>query len=238
MSALTKTPKIPVLEIFGPTFQGEGRSIGQKTMFVRTGGCDYSCSWCDSAFTWDGSEKPELLTAETIIERLDALGSYGHVTISGGNPLLHASIGTLVAALKERNITMSVETQGSYWQNWLLDIDDVTLSPKPPSSGMKIDFDRLDVFFKRLPKQQRAVKIVIFNEEDLDFAAMISERYALKTLYLSLGNPDPHEEGTIAPRMLHDLKILWERVARDERFNHARVLPQLHALVFANDRGV
>ncbi|MFY7751575.1 MAG: 7-carboxy-7-deazaguanine synthase QueE, partial [Exiguobacterium acetylicum] len=37
MSALTKTPKIPVLEIFGPTFQGEGRSIGQKTMFVRTG---------------------------------------------------------------------------------------------------------------------------------------------------------------------------------------------------------
>ncbi|HCD58653.1 MULTISPECIES: 7-carboxy-7-deazaguanine synthase QueE [Exiguobacterium] len=238
MSALTKTPKIPVLEIFGPTFQGEGRSIGQKTMFVRTGGCDYSCSWRDSAFTWDGSEKPELLTAETIVERLDALGSYGHVTISGGNPLLHASIGTLVTALKERNITMSVETQGSYWQNWLLDIDDVTLSPKPPSSGMKIDFDRLDVFFKRLPEQQRAVKIVIFNEEDLDFAAMISERYALKTLYLSLGNPDPHEEGTIAPRMLHDLKTLWERVARDERFNHARVLPQLHALVFANDRGV
>ncbi|MGI1806395.1 7-carboxy-7-deazaguanine synthase QueE [Exiguobacterium sp. TDN 0502] len=238
MSALTKIPKIPVLEIFGPTFQGEGRSIGQKTMFVRTGGCDYSCSWCDSAFTWDGTEKPELLTAETIIERLDALGSYGHVTISGGNPLLHASIGTLVDALKERNITMSVETQGSYWQNWLLDIDDVTLSPKPPSSGMKIDFDRLDVFFKRLPEQQRAVKIVIFNEEDLDFAAMISERYALKTLYLSLGNPDPHEEGTIAPRMLHDLKTLWKRVARDERFNHARVLPQLHALVFANDRGV
>ncbi|WP_290782467.1 MULTISPECIES: 7-carboxy-7-deazaguanine synthase QueE [unclassified Exiguobacterium] len=238
MSALTKTPKIPVLEIFGPTFQGEGRSIGQKTMFVRTGGCDYSCSWCDSAFTWDGSEKPELLTAETIMERLDALGSYGHVTISGGNPLLHASIGTLVEALKERNITMSVETQGSYWQNWLLDIDDVTLSPKPPSSGMKIDFDRLDVFFKRLPEQQRAVKIVIFDEADLDFAAMISERYALKTLYLSLGNPDPHEEGTIAPRMLHALKTLWERVARDERFNHARVLPQLHALVFANDRGV
>lgn len=238
MSQLKKTPKIPVLEIFGPTFQGEGRSIGQKTMFVRTGGCDYSCAWCDSAFTWDGSEKPDLMTAEDILTQLDALGSYGHVTISGGNPLLHASIGTLVDALKSRGITMSVETQGSYWQNWILDIEDVTISPKPPSSGMTVDYDRLDVFFKRLPEQQRAVKIVIFDEADLDFAAAVSDRYALNTLYLSLGNPDPAEEGTIAPRMLSDLKTLWERVAGDARFNHARVLPQLHALVFANDRGV
>ncbi len=238
MSQLKKTPKIPVLEIFGPTFQGEGRSIGQKTMFVRTGGCDYSCAWCDSAFTWDGSEKPDLMTAEDILTQLDALGSYGHVTISGGNPLLHASIGTLVDALKSRGITMSVETQGSYWQNWILDIEDVTISPKPPSSGMTVDYDRLDVFFKRLSEQQRAVKIVIFDEADLDFAAAVSDRYALKTLYLSLGNPDPAEEGTIAPRMLSDLKTLWERVAGDARFNHARVLPQLHALVFANDRGV
>ena len=42
--------KIPVLEIFGPTIQGEGMVVGQKTMFIRTAGCDYSCAWCDSAF--------------------------------------------------------------------------------------------------------------------------------------------------------------------------------------------
>ena len=52
--------KIPVLEIFGPTIQGEGRVIGRKTMFVRTAGCDYRCSWCDSAFTWDGSAKEDI----------------------------------------------------------------------------------------------------------------------------------------------------------------------------------
>lgn len=40
--------KMPIMEIFGPTIQGEGLVIGRKTMFVRTGGCDYSCSWCDS----------------------------------------------------------------------------------------------------------------------------------------------------------------------------------------------
>ena len=60
--------KLPVLEIFGPTFQGEGRAIGQKTMFVRTAGCDYHCEWCDSAFTWDGSEKPTRMTADEVIE--------------------------------------------------------------------------------------------------------------------------------------------------------------------------
>lgn len=61
--------KIPVLEIFGPTIQGEGRVIGRKTMFVRTAGCDYRCSWCDSSFTWDGSMKDEIqmMTAEEIM---------------------------------------------------------------------------------------------------------------------------------------------------------------------------
>ena len=68
--------KIPVLEIFGPTIQGEGRVIGRKTMFVRTAGCDYRCSWCDSAFTWDGSAKDdiELLTAQDIYDRLKEIG--------------------------------------------------------------------------------------------------------------------------------------------------------------------
>ena len=66
--------KLPVLEIFGPTFQGEGRAIGQKTMFVRTAGCDYHCDWCDSAFTWDGSEKPTRMTADEVIAALDKIG--------------------------------------------------------------------------------------------------------------------------------------------------------------------
>ena len=55
-----KLSRIPVIEIFGPTIQGEGAVIGLKTMFVRTAGCDYSCSWCDSSFTWDGTGKDEI----------------------------------------------------------------------------------------------------------------------------------------------------------------------------------
>src|SRR5690625_266404 len=86
----TRAMTIPVLEIFGPTIQGEGMVIGQKTMFVRTAGCDYSCSWCDSKFTWDGSEKHNIrkMNAEEILAELIKEGGdcFGHVTISGGNP--------------------------------------------------------------------------------------------------------------------------------------------------------
>ena len=49
-------------------------------MFVRTGGCDYHCDWCDSAFTWDGSEKPKRMTTDEVIEQLDQLGTYDYVT--------------------------------------------------------------------------------------------------------------------------------------------------------------
>ncbi|MBO1911807.1 7-carboxy-7-deazaguanine synthase QueE, partial [Microvirga sp. 3-52] len=66
--------KIPVMEVFGPTIQGEGMVMGQKTMFVRTAGCDYSCAWCDSSFTWDGSGKSELKRPIEIVEELKNIG--------------------------------------------------------------------------------------------------------------------------------------------------------------------
>src|SRR3954466_14265349 len=87
-----KLSKLPVMEIFGPTIQGEGMVVGQKTMFVRTAGCDYSCSWCDSSFTWDGTGKHLIkqMEPEEIWAELKELGGEGFsfVTISGGNPAL------------------------------------------------------------------------------------------------------------------------------------------------------
>lgn len=71
--------------IFGPTVQGEGMVIGQKTMFVRTAGCDYQCAWCDSAFTWNGTGKQDIrrLTAAEIADDLRRIGgdTFSHVTI-------------------------------------------------------------------------------------------------------------------------------------------------------------
>src|SRR5690554_4081117 len=150
-----KMSKIPVIEIFGPTIQGEGSVIGQKTMFVRTAGCDYRCKWCDSAFTWDGSEKPEMMEPVDVVDRLFQVGGaeFNHVTISGGNPaLIGKPMGVLIDLLHSWRIRVGLETQGSRWQDWLNKVDDLVISPKPPSSGMETDFDILTGILNRLTR--------------------------------------------------------------------------------------
>lgn len=223
--------------------------IGQKTMFVRTAGCDYRCRWCDSAFTWDGSAKEEIeqLTAEDIWQRLEAIGGrrFRHVTISGGNPLLLAALGELVALLHEKGVQVAVETQGSRWQDWLLDVDDVTISPKPPSSGMDTDWAMLDSIIRKLLTDQNrtrrvSLKVVVFDEADLAYAKEVHRRYPGVPFYLQIGNADVEALDTNALRMklFDQLDWLVERVAQSDELNDVHVLPQLHTLLWGTKRGV
>lgn len=239
--------KIPVMEVFGPTVQGEGMVIGQKTMFVRTAGCDYRCAWCDSAFTWDGSEKDNIKMYDPMdlfYKLLDEAGeNFNHVTISGGNPaLIGEALGQFIDICHKSDIKVGLETQGSRWQEWMLDIDDLTISPKPPSSKMGTDFYILDSFVDRLLNHETnfSLKIVVFDDEDFEFAKMINNRYKQWEIpfYLSVGNIDPKEDGDISKRLLSSLDWLWGKVLDDPEINNARALPQLHTLVFANKRGV
>ncbi|OQP07785.1 7-carboxy-7-deazaguanine synthase QueE [Geobacillus sp. 46C-IIa] len=240
---------IPVLEIFGPTIQGEGMVIGQKTMFVRTAGCDYRCRWCDSAFTWDGSAKEQIeqLTAEDIWQRLETIGGrrFRHVTISGGNPLLIAALDELIALLHEKEVRVAVETQGSRWQDWLLDVDDVTISPKPPSSGMDTDWATLDAIIGRLlgdrsRARRVSLKVVVFDEADLTYAKEAHRRYPGVPFYLQTGNADVGDLDVEALRakLLGRLEWLVEQIAQSEELANVSVLPQLHTLLWGNKRGV
>jgi 7-carboxy-7-deazaguanine synthase len=237
------TAKIPAIEIFGPTIQGEGMVIGRKTMFVRTAGCDYRCSWCDSAFTWDGSEKAKIrmLSPMEVYQELMELGgnNFNHVTISGGNPaLIGEPMKEFIQILHDHNIRVGLETQGSRWQEWFLLVDDLTISPKPPSSGMKTDFEVLDSIIQSLSPERISLKVVVFNDQDFQYAKTVHKRYPEIIFYLSVGNSDPYEGGDISSRLLTSLDWLWEKVIQDPEMNDVRPLPQLHALVWANKRGV
>jgi len=192
--------KLPVLEIFGPTIQGEGMVVGRKTMFVRTAGCDYRCSWCDSAFTWDGSAKDE-------IRKLSA--------------------------------------QGSKWQDWMVDIDDLTISPKPPSSKMKTDFTKLDAIIDELRSQNRvekhtSLKVVVFDDEDFEYAVGVHERYPDVPFFLQVGNDDTSttDDDNLTRDLLNKYEWLIDKTMEDARMNNVRVLPQLHTFVWGNSRGV
>lgn len=238
---------IPVLEIFGPTIQGEGMVIGQKTMFVRTAGCDYSCAWCDSAFTWDGSAKEDIVSmgAEEIWERLNELGKgkFSHVTISGGNPALLKNLSHLIAVLKENHVAVAIETQGSRWQDWLLQVDDLTISPKPPSSKMTTDYTVLDDIVKRIKDggslEKLSLKVVVFDEEDFQYAKKIAKRYPDVAFYLQVGNDDitTDDNDALISKLLEKYEWLVDRTLDDE-LNDVKVLPQLHTLMWGNKRGV
>ncbi|WP_245595958.1 7-carboxy-7-deazaguanine synthase QueE [Paenibacillus taiwanensis] len=242
----TASARIPVLEIFGPTVQGEGLLVGQKTMFIRTAGCDYRCSWCDSAFTWDGSAKQdiEMLSAEGIWDKLYALapGQFSHVTLSGGNPALLPQLGCLVEVLCAKGIRLAVETQGTKWQPWLALVDDVTISPKPPSSGMKTCYELLDDMVNKLSTGGNGLclKVVIFNEEDFDYAIAIHERYPAVPFVLQTGNEavTTTDDDSLVKSLLRRYEWLIYRVSVEARLNDVRVLPQLHTLVWGNKRGV
>lgn len=234
--------KIPVMEVFGPTIQGEGMVMGLKTMFVRTSGCDYSCSWCDSSFTWDGTGKSVSKQPLEIIDELKAIGgqSFSHVTISGGNPALHKGIGELVDLCHEQGWKVAVETQASFWQDWLLKIDDITLSPKPPSSGMKTDYNKLDSFLTNLVDLNVSLKIVIFDELDFKFAETVHLRYPTFPFFLQTGNTDTTttNDELLVSTLLKQYEWLIDLTVNSPIMNDARVLPQLHTLIWGNKRGV
>ncbi|MCY1612593.1 7-carboxy-7-deazaguanine synthase QueE [Staphylococcus pettenkoferi] len=236
--------KIPVLEIFGPTIQGEGKVIGRKTMFVRTAGCDYRCDWCDSSFTWDGSAKDEIrmMTADEVYKELKKVGGdyFNHVTISGGNPALIKAIQDLVDLFQEKGIYTALETQGSKYQPWMRQIDDLTISPKPPSSMMKPNLPLLDEVIEQCVHDTLNLKVVIFEEADFDFAKMIHHRYPSIPFYLQVGNP--YLEGEHVDNHTDKLLSLYEdlvdRVMKNSEMNDVYVLPQLHTLLWSNTKGV
>jgi 7-carboxy-7-deazaguanine synthase len=189
--------------------------------------------WCDSAFTWDGSAKDDVrqMTAEEIWTELKSIGgsNFSFVTISGGNPALLKNLDSLIDLLKENQINIGIETQGSKWQDWFLKIDELTISPKPPSSKMETNFEN-----------NVSLKVVIFDEADLDYARMVHKRYEGIPFYLQVGNDDITNGNNqeLIQKLLNKYEWLVNRVVEDSQLNNVKVLPQLHALLWGNKRGV
>jgi 7-carboxy-7-deazaguanine synthase len=251
----TRLATVPVIEVFGPTVQGEGPDAGRPCYFVRLGGCDYRCSWCDSMYAVDPAEvraHSERLTATEITGRLaDLDGEAPIVVISGGNPALF-DLTALVAELQSIGYRVSVETQGSRWKDWLNTVNRLVVSPKPPSSGMATPAHELETATFMLRAHSPVMKIVVFDAEDFEWAMRMHERYPAAPLYLSAGTPQPtwpdgvqpspaqvnDAEGGMLRMVLDNYRMLCERVARDPRAREATVLPQLHVLAWGAARGV
>ncbi|MDB6179966.1 7-carboxy-7-deazaguanine synthase QueE [Paracoccus fistulariae] len=230
-----------IAEIFGPTIQGEGALIGQPTVFIRAGGCDYRCSWCDSLHAVDSRYRHDwqVMQPDEVMDRVVALsgGQPVMVSISGGNPAIQ-DFAPVIAQGRALGYRFACETQGSVARDWFADLDLLVLSPKPPSSGEQVDWVAFDRCLQAAGRADRILKIVIFDQRDLDWAQDVAARYPRLPLYLQPGNPETDPAQAVDPQDLAD-RMLWlvdQTVGRG--WLRPRILPQLHVLIWGNRRGV
>lgn len=251
----------PIVEIFGPTIQGEGILAGQQTHFVRFGLCDYRCVWCDSMHAVEPElvqANAERLTADQIAARvvkLDERAGRAHkddrtpwVTFSGGNPAMHTGVEDLTELLFNRNYKVAVETQGSILPLWMREVDLITLSPKPPSSQMNIKFmsdlgQKQWNNYMELAREGKdmVIKVVVFDDLDYDWAKWLfldtRRKGGLEDIpfYMSVGNLVNQDS---VQALLDKYKWLVEKLLADPELGEIIPLPQLHVLIWGNKQGV
>lgn len=229
-----------ISEIFGPTVQGEGALIGQPTVFVRSGGCDFRCSWCDSLHAVDSAYRHDWTAMETEaiwaeVQRLSG-GRPLTVSLSGGNPAIQ-DFGPLIKHGVSRGYAFACETQGSIAKPWFSDLAILVLSPKPPSSGEEMNWAAFEACLAERP-DQTALKIVVFDDADFNWARDVADQYPDLPLYLQPGNPETDPSSPVdLTNATNRLEWLIDKTLNAGWFT-PRILPQLHVLVWGNKRGV
>lgn len=145
--------KLPVMEHFY-TIQGEGFYQGHAAYFIRLGGCDVGCVWCDVKESWDADAHPKYSIDEMVSWVVDAKAPLAVIT--GGEPLLH-QLDTLTAALKNKGIKTNIETSGSspLSGNW----DWICVSPKKFKAPLN-----------EVVAKANELKVVVFNKSDFEWA--------------------------------------------------------------------
>jgi 7-carboxy-7-deazaguanine synthase len=228
---------VRVVETFGPTIQGEGPYAGRVCHFVRFGGCDYRCSWCDSMHAVEPAlvRQAEDLTPVEVVDRLGELPPAPMLVISGGNPALQR-LDPFLDLLDGRYQTVAVETQGSFWRPWLARVDSLVVSPKPPSSGEATVRNWLTFgeFMVRAGMHRGLVlKVVVFDHADLNWAMDVHAAWPYP-LYLSVGTEPDDTTSSLGDRYAW----LCEQVLAERELHDTVVLPQLHVIAWGHRVGV
>ena len=178
---------LPLMEEFY-TIQGEGYNTGKAAYFIRIGGCDVGCHWCDVKESWDANLHP-LTTAEKIIENvLDS--KTPAVVVTGGEPLIYNLV-YLTDLLKQHNIQTYIETSGAYplTGNW----DWICLSPKKTMLPKEENY-----------KAAHELKIIVFNKHDFIWSEEQAQKVS-KDCYLYL-QPEWSKRNEITPLIVEYVK--------------------------------
>ncbi len=195
------TLTLPVMEAFY-TLQGEGFHQGRAAYFIRLGGCDVGCFWCDVKESWDASAHPQLMLSDIVTEAKKYPGRLAVIT--GGEPLMH-DLNELTTLLHAEGFETNIETSGSspLSGEW----DWICLSPKKFKAPLP----------EIIPRAHE-LKVVVYNKSDFEWA----ETYAAQVgpsckLYLQ---PEWTKAAEITPLLIDYIKInpRWELSLQIHKF--------------------
>ncbi len=204
-------------EIFH-SIQGEGATMGIPTVFVRFTGCNLDCIWCDTEYAKTEGKKYSI---GQILAEVDKF-KCNQVCITGGEPMYQSETPRLINELLATGYLVTLETNGS------INLEELECSPllmismdiKCPSSGQseKMDFSNIELMG---PTDQ--LKFIITDRNDYDYAKDIMKEYEPRCVIIMTP-----VDGT-------DLEKLTEWVLKDRI--DVRVLPQLHKIIWGDQRG-
>jgi len=154
-----RIPKLPLMEAFY-TIQGEGFHQGRAAYFIRLGGCDVGCVWCDVKESWDAAAHPLVSVEQMVTEAQKFPGRLAVIT--GGEPLMY-NLDYLTESLQNAGFQTNIETSGVYpvTGTW----DWICFSPKKFKAPHPGIFDRAN-----------ELKVIVYHKSDFRFA----EEYAAK----------------------------------------------------------
>ena len=211
--------ELRITEIFH-SLQGEARSVGRPTVFVRLTGCPLRCVWCDTPYSFSGGT---IMTLDTVLESVATHGAR-HVCVTGGEPLAQPECLPLLTALCDADLDVSLETGGA------MDISGVdprvskVMDLKAPDSG-EAHRNR----YENIPLLTRhdQVKFVIASRKDYEWARFKCDEYALPDRVGDVLFSPVHN--ALEPRELAEW-ILADRL-------HVRMQVQLHKYLWNNEPG-
>jgi 7-cyano-7-deazaguanosine (preQ0) biosynthesis protein QueE len=224
-----------VSEVFGPTWQGEGPSLGRRAGFVRLGRCGLACTFCDTPYTWrweDHDPAVELTTREVagVLDELEAM-DVGLVVVTGGEPLLQQShLPPLLRPLRARQVEIEIETAGVIppTPDIVELVTRFNVSPKLANSGNDLERRyRPEVLRALQATGKAAFKFVAVDASDLDELAVMVAECGLTNVWVMPEGTDP---ATVVDRS----RALIEPVLA----RGWNLTTRLHVLLWGDRRGV
>jgi 7-cyano-7-deazaguanosine (preQ0) biosynthesis protein QueE len=222
--------QLVVSEVFGPTIQGEGPSVGRRAGFVRLGRCNLACSWCDTPYTWDWSRfdpavelrKVDVAEVVAAVEAMDV----PLVVVTGGEPLLQQpALVELLGAFGAR-LRVEVETAGTLAPSPELValVDQFNVSPKLANSGNPVERRWKPDVLRAFEATGKAVfKFVVADPAELDEVAA----FGVAPVWVMPEGTDP---AVVQERLV---ALAGPVLARGWNLT-----PRLHVAIWGDKRGV